>query len=65
METDLESESSVGLLPIDEELALEDNGATMISNGTSQSGNFFFLKLLLINGSDMGRKWVETLNGLY
>ena len=41
MEIDLESEPSVGLLPIDEELELYDDGATMISEGTSQSGNFF------------------------
>ena len=40
METDLESQPSVELLPIDEELELEleDDAATMISEGTSQSG---------------------------
>ena len=34
METDLESEPSVGLLPIDEQLELEADGATIISEGT-------------------------------
>ena len=43
METDLESQPSVELLSIDEELELEDDATTMISEGTSQSGNFLRL----------------------
>ena len=47
METDLESQPSVELLQIDEELELEleDDAATMISEGTSQFGNVTSVEL--------------------
>ena len=45
METDLESQPSVELLSIDEELELEDDAATMISEGTSQFGNVTSVEL--------------------
>ena len=38
MDTDLESQPSVELFLIDEELKLEDDAATTISKGMSQSG---------------------------
>ena len=45
METNLESQPSVELLTIDEELELEDDAATMISEGTSQFGNVTSVEL--------------------
>ena len=45
METNLESQPSVELLTIDEELELEDDAATMISEGTSQFGNITSVEL--------------------
>ena len=45
METNLESQPSVELLMIDEELELEDDAATMISEGTSQFGNITSVEL--------------------